>query len=319
MTGHHSDDDRTDGDGPSRDAHSSARHESDTHCTDGGYLAESYAHSGETARWPRLKQVYTVALTEYRLAVRSKWAFALTGLFALFGVMLATFSGSAIGPEGMERVTASLTSLAVYLVPLAALAVGYDAIVGRDQQGWLAVVFSLPVTRARVVTGTFLGRAIVLVCATIIGFGVVGFLLLREYGIAYWPTFLVFLLGAVGLGLAFLSIGLLVSTIAREKTHALGVSLLGWAWFVLVHDLLGLGLIAAMDLSETAVSALVLANPTGVYRALVLGSLGAGGDAGFASVLAESGLSSGVLVATLIAWIVLPTALAAIAIRRRRL
>lgn len=286
--------------------------------TDGGYVTEVGVREATETSWPRLRQVGTVALTEYRLAVRSKWAFALTGLFVLFGAMLATFSGSAVGPEGMERVVASLTSLAVYLVPLAALALGYDAVVGRDEQGWLAVVFSLPVTRERVVLGTFVGRAVVLAGATIVGFGFVGFLLLREYGATYWGTFLVFLAATVAVGAVFLSIAVLVSTVAREKTHALGGVLLCWLWFVLIHDLIALGVVAAVSLPEAVLSASVLANPAGVFRVLVLDQLGTTAGSGIDAAVASTGLSTGLLVGALLAWIVVPLAAAAVLVRRRR-
>ncbi|WP_265109729.1 ABC transporter permease [Halosolutus halophilus] len=291
---------------------------------DGGYEAETGTEAAiatglaaESGRWYR--QLFVVAETEYRLAIRSRWAIALTAIFAAFALGLTTFSGSAVSPQGFERVVASLAVLAVYLVPLVAFAFSYDAVVGREESGWLQTLFALPVSRSWVVLGTLLGRATVLASATIVGFGVAGGFLLLEYGLAGFDAYVGFLLGTVGLGLAVLAIGVLLSTIAREKTHALGIALLAWAWFVLVHDLLGLGLVAAFGLSETAVSAMVVANPTAVFRALVLGALGAGGEAGFAAVIASSGLSTGVLVAALLAWIVVPTALATIAVRRRRL
>ncbi|WP_049928648.1 ABC transporter permease [Halopiger goleimassiliensis] len=287
---------------------------------DGGYeTTTAAAVDRESASGDWYRQLLVVAETEYRLAVRGRWAIALTAIFAAFALGLTTFSGSSVSPEGFERTVASLAVLAVYLVPLAALAFGYDAVVGREESGWLQTLFALPVDRSWLVVGTALGRAVVLASATIVGFGVAGGFLLQEFGLGGFDAYVRFLLAAVGLGLAFLAIAVLVSTLAREKTHALGASLLIWAWFVLVHDLLGLGVIAAFDLSETAVSALLVANPTGVFRALVLGSLGAAGDAGFASVLAEAGLSTAVLAVALVAWIVLPIALAALAIRRRRL
>ncbi|WP_336136683.1 ABC transporter permease [Natronomonas amylolytica] len=291
--------------------------EADAARPDGGYASghELVADGGERRS---LRQVVTVAHTEYRLAMRSRWALALAGLFVLFGSMLATFSGSAVGPEGMERVVASLTSLAVYLVPLAALAFGYDAVVGRDEEGWLEVVFSLPVSRARVVVGTYLGRLAVLAGATVLGFGFVGFLLLREFGVTYWASFLAFLGGAVAVGAAFLALSLLVSTVAREKTHALGLALLVWVWFVLVHDLLALGVVAAFDLPGTVLTGFVLANPASVFRVLVLGQLGTTAGSGFTAALATTSLSTGLLVASLVAWCVVPVAAAAVLVRRRR-
>ncbi|OVE83827.1 ABC transporter permease [Natronolimnobius baerhuensis] len=275
------------------------------------------SESGESGVWYR--QLLVVAETEYRLAVRSRWAVALIAIFAAFALGLTTFSGASVSPAGFERTVASLAVLAVYLVPLVALAFGYDVVVGREESGWLQTLFSLPVDRAWIVVGASLGRAIVLASATIIGFGIAGGFLLLEFGLAGFDAYVAFLLATVGLALAFLALAVLVSTLAREKTHALGISLLAWAWFVLVHDLLALGVISALELSDAAVSVMLLANPTGVFRALVLGTLGAAGDAGFASVLADAGLSTPVLIAVFVGWIVVPIALAALAIRRRRL
>ncbi|RLM70707.1 ABC transporter permease [Halorubrum sp. Atlit-8R] len=266
-----------------------------------------------------LRHVFVVAVTEYRLAVRSRWALALTGLFVAFGGVVLTFSGSAVGPAGAERVVASLTSLAAYLVPLTALALGYDAIVGREDEGWLAVVFSLPVRRSEVVAGTYLGRLAVLAGATLLGFGFSGALIVREFGVAELPAFLGFLGGAVGAGAAFLALALLLSTVAREKTHALGAALLAWVWFVLGHDLLALGVVAAADLPGAALSALVLSNPVSAFRVLVLSGLGTTAGGGFTAVLAGSGLSTAALALSLVAWAVVPAAAAGVLVRRRRL
>lgn len=285
---------------------------------DGGYATRS-ATTAETARPSWRRQVAAVAHTEYRLAVRNRWALTLTAAFALFGTMLSTFSGSAVGPDGLERIVASLTSLAVYLVPLAALAFGYDAIVGRDEEGWLAVVFSLPTTRARVVLGTFFGRAVVLASAIIVGFGVVGLVLVRDYGTARWEAFLAFLVGTVAIGTVFLALAVLVSTVVREKTHALGGVLIAWVWFALIHDLLALGVVSAFSLSDGALSGMVLANPATAFRVFVMSTLETTGGAGFAAALAQTGLSTGLTASALVVWTVVPVAAACLLVRRRRL
>jgi Cu-processing system permease protein len=266
-----------------------------------------------------LRHVFVVAVTEYRLAVRSRWALGLTALFVVFGGVILTFSGSAVGPAGAERVVASLTSLAAYLVPLAALALGYDAIVGREDEGWLAVVFSLPVRRSEVIVGTYLGRLAVLSGATTLGFGFNGALIAREFGVGSLSAFLGFLGGTVAVGAAFLAVATLLSTVAREKTHALGAALLAWVWFVLGHDLLALGVVAAAELPDAALSALVLSNPVSAFRVLVLSGLGTTAGGGFTAVLAGSGLSTVSLSLALVAWCVVPVAVAARLVRRRRL
>ncbi|MFC7209035.1 ABC transporter permease [Natronoarchaeum sp. GCM10025321] len=279
-------------------------------------VAQSTGSDGYRAA---LRHMFTIAATEYRLAVRGRWALALTGLFTVFGAMLLTFSGSAVGPEGVDRIIASLTSLVVYLVPLAALTFGYDAIVGREEEGWLAVVFSLPVRRGEVVVGNYLGRLLVLAGSMVLGFGFSGFLLVREYGTARWSAFLTFLVATVAVGAVFLALAVLLSTIAREKTHALGAALLVWVWFVLVHDLIALGVLAAFTLPDVVLSALVVANPVSVFRVLVLSELGTAAGGGFTAALAGAGLSQALLIGALLVWCILPVASASWLVRRRRL
>ncbi|MFW6382682.1 MAG: ABC transporter permease, partial [Haloferacaceae archaeon] len=87
--------------------------------TDGGCVEDGVREGGvETAREPAvdtrsgydrplrraITHVTVVAGVEYRLAIRSLWALALAGLFAVFGAMLLTMSGSPVGPEGVQRV-----------------------------------------------------------------------------------------------------------------------------------------------------------------------------------------------------------------------
>ncbi|WP_137285286.1 ABC transporter permease [Halorussus salinisoli] len=270
---------------------------------------------GERPRlWP-VRQVAAVATQEYRLSIRNRWAFALTGLFGLLAVVLVTFGGSGVGPTSPDAFVASLVVLGTYLLPLAALAFGYDAVVGPAENGWLDVVFALPVARSRVVVGTFLGRAATLAAATLVGFGAGGVALGFRAGAVDWADYATFVLAAVVCGAAFLALGLLVSTLVAEKTQALGLALLVWVWFVFGHDLVALGAVAALDLPQAALSAFVLANPADVFRVLVLSQLGASGG-GLAAALGGSALSWPVLAGALLAWVVVPVAAATRLVRR---
>lgn len=262
------------------------------------------------------RQVAIVAGQEYRLSVRNRWAFALTGLFALLSVLLTVFGGSNLGPARVDAIVVSLGQLATYLLPLAALVYGFDSVVGADEDGWLDVVFALPTPRSRIVFGTCLGRAVTLAAATLVGFGLGGAVLVAGAGLVGWPLFVTFLFGAVGVGLAFLSLSVLVSTLAAEKTHALGGVLLAWVWFVFVHDLLALAVVASLRLPDAVRSAFVLANPADVFRVLVLTGVETTGG-GVAAVFAETGLSVPVLALALLAWCLVPVLLAGRLVRRR--
>jgi len=50
---------------------------------------------------------------------------------------------------------ASLVSLAIYLVPLISLILGYDAIVGERERGSLDLLLALPITRLELLLGKY--------------------------------------------------------------------------------------------------------------------------------------------------------------------
>lgn len=282
--------------------------------TDGGVATEQGVEfSSRSGSGSLFRQVVTVAQQEYALSLRNRWALALAALFAGLSVLVVALAGQN-GIVRADAIVVSLVELAALLLPLVALLFGYDAIVGSDEAGWLGVLFALPVPRSRVVFGTYLGRLTVFVGAVVLGFGAGG-LWLAVDGLLT-PAYLG-LVGAAALaGAAFLGLALLVSTLAAEKTHALGGTLLLWVWVALVHDLVSVGVIAADLVPASWLPAFVLANPATVFRVLALQSVPTV-TGGMADILTGSGLTTPVLVAALLVWSVVPVWLAGRLVRRR--
>ncbi len=260
-----------------------------------------------------LGQIATVARLEFSLAVRNRWAFALTALFASLSVLVVALGGQG-GVVRPDAVVVSLVELSALLLPLVALLFGYDAVVGSDESGWLGVLFALPVPRSRVVLGSYVGRLAVFSGAVVAGFGVGGLWLASQGRLT---TAYLGLVGAAVLGgAAFLALSTLLSTLAAEKTHALGGALLVWVWVALVHDLVSVGLIAADLVGPDWLAAFVVANPATAFRVLAIQSVPTV-TGGMADVLVGSGVTPPVLVAALVGWTVGPALLASRLIRRR--
>ncbi|MFB6269053.1 MAG: ABC transporter permease [Halobacterium sp.] len=285
-------------------------------------LAADGESSVETATAGRstLRQTFRgtveVAAREYRVAVRRRWAVGVAVLFALFSTALVFLGGSGVGPARVDAVIASFAQVGVYVVPLAALAAGYDTIVGADESGSLEMLLALPLSDTAVVVGKFVGRAVAVVGGMLLGFAVGGALLVRYAGVGVLGSYAWVVLSAAGAALAFLGVGVLASALASEKTRALGGALAAWVWAVLVHDLVVLGAVASFGLPQWVVSAAVLANPADVFRVLVLQSVPttAGGIAG---VLAGTGLTAVTLGGALAAWVFATVGGAVLAFRRR--
>jgi Cu-processing system permease protein len=125
----------------------------------------------------------------------------------------------------IEFTIASLVSLVIYLIPLIALLLGFDAIVGERERGSLDLLLSLPITRLELLLGKYLGLAAALALSTLAGFGLVAVLLYQQFSWAGLYHYGGFMLSSVLLGLAFLSLAVLLSVLARDRTRASGLAI----------------------------------------------------------------------------------------------
>ena len=263
-----------------------------------------------------LTQIFTVAAKEFRDRMRNRWVLAVALVFAVFSLVIAYFGGAqqgAVGFRSIEFTIASLVSLVIYLIPLIALLLGFDAIVGERERGSLDLLLSLPITRLELLLGKYLGLAAALTLSTLVGFGLVAVLLYQHISWAGLYHYIGFMVRSVLLGLAFLSLAVLVSVIARDRTRASGLAIAMWFFFVLVFDLLLLGVQVGTggNFGGDAFAWLLLLNPADVFRILNVFALD---DVrtlyGLASIVPPALGSPVVMGGVMLAWIVLPLMLA---------
>lgn len=223
-------------------------------------------------------QVLTIAHKELRDRLRNRWVLAIALVFTAFALVIAYFGGAqqgAVGLRNIEFTIASLVSLVIYLIPLIALLLGFDAIVGERERGSLDLLLALPITRLELLLGKYLGLAAALSLSTVAGFGAAALLLGAQAGRAALGPYLGFMGSSVLLGLAFLSLAVMLSVVAADRTRASGLAIALWFFFVLVFDLVLLGLLvltggqAGGDWFAWA----LLLNPADVFRILNVFSL----------------------------------------------
>lgn len=283
--------------------------------TDSERAAVGTTSGDELTPIPGTRAVIRIAIREYRITVRSRWAAGLTILFGIFSVAVVGFGTSEVGPNRYAAVVASLVELGVYLVPLVALTVGYDTVVGAREAGSLNMLFTLPVSQSQVLVGKYLGRIAVLGGAMGIGLGGGGLAVVGIGGIGGLGQYGLFVIVSVATAAVFLGVSVLLSTVARQKTQALGATLIAWLWFVLLHDLVAIGLIAGTELPDAALTVMALTNPVDVYRLLVLSHLETT-TGGFAAILTSASLSTPMLIVALIGWLLAPMVVATVGIRQ---
>ena len=260
--------------------------------------------------------IFTVAAKEFRDRMRNRWVLAIALVFTVFSLVIAYFGSAQQGQVGfrsIEVTIASLVSLVIYLIPLISLLLGFDAIVGERERGSLGLLLSLPITRLELLLGKYLGLALALTLSTVAGFGLVAVILWKHMDANALFHYGGFMFSSVLLGLAFLSIAILLSVVARERTRASGLAIATWFFFVLVFDLLLLGLLVTTgsQFSGDTFAWLLFLNPADVFRILNVFSLE---DVrtlyGLASVVPESLGNQYTMGGVMLLWIVCPLALA---------
>ncbi|MFP4592317.1 MAG: ABC transporter permease [bacterium] len=263
------------------------------------------------------RQVATLAAKELRDRLRNRWVLAVAAVFAVFSLVISYFGGAeqgTLGPRSIEFVITSLVSLVIYLIPLIALLLGFDAIVGERERGSLDLLLALPVTRLELLLGKYLGLAVALTLSTLAGFALMVVLLWQQFGWAGLFQALGFVLSSILLGLVFLSLALFVSVVSRERTRASGFAIALWFGFVLVFDLLLLGLLVASggSFGGQALAYLLLLNPTDIFRILNVFSLDQlRGMHGLVSIVPPALGNPWAMGAAMLAWIAAPLGLAA--------
>ncbi|HXP75819.1 MAG TPA: ABC transporter permease [Stellaceae bacterium] len=274
-----------------------------------------------------MRPILLIAGKEIRDGLRNRWVAAATLLLGGLSLSLAFLGSAPVGTVGADRLAVAvvgLSSLSIYLIPLIALLLSYDAIVGETERGTMLLLLTYPVRRDQVLLGKFLGHTAILGFATIIGYGAAGAALALGNGETDgWKAFAVMTLSSVLLGCAFLAIGYLVSTLVRERATAAGAGIVVWLFLVLLYDVALLGLLVAdkgHNIGTELFSVLLLANPTDSYRLFNLSGFEKVRDfAGLAGLSGEVHIGRAVLVTIMVLWVLVPLAGAAAVFRRREL
>ncbi|WP_435063455.1 ABC transporter permease [Halobaculum sp. EA56] len=167
-----------------------------------------------------------VARKDFQDAVRSRWLLGLTAFF----VLLVSVVVYLVRPgEGQTLSTSALLgsifvrdALVTTLIPLIALVVSYNAVVGERESGSLKLLLALPHSRADVVFGKVVGRAGAIAVPVSVGF------LLPALVAAIGPlslqvgTFLGYILLTLLLSSAFVAIAVGFSSAVASNRLAIG-------------------------------------------------------------------------------------------------
>jgi len=265
--------------------------------------------------------VAVIARHELRILLRSRWVTIYAGLFALLTFAVSYFGMSVVelvGFQELHRTAVSLINLVLYIVPLATMLMAVQSF--RAEGGTTEQLLAEPVTRSEIILGKLTGLGIAHLLATVFGFGVTGILAGMRVGIRGVGAYVALAGFTLLLGVVFLCLAAALTSLARRGLRAYAVTLLVWFLLVLLFDLVIVGL--AFVLPEWWANRLTLLgvflNPVDATRVAALLTVAGRETFGPAGALLVRFVGSvpwavALLVASLLGWILLSTA---VAIRR---
>jgi len=244
-----------------------------------------------------ISRILATARIEANISRRNRWVLIAVLLMVVFSLVLSAAGSAPTGAIGADRlsvVVASLTSLSVYLVPLVALLMSFDAIAGEVERGTLPLLLTYPVARWEVLSGKLLAHVAILILALVAGYGAAALIAIitdpeasAGLGALWRLTWTSVLLGAT-----FLGIGYAVSALSRRASGAAGLAIGVWLGLVVLYDL---GLLAAVVADDGGIfttqvfPVALLANPADAFRLFNLSaaeaSAAASGVAGAAGTI----------------------------------
>ena len=272
--------------------------------------------------------LWTLALKELRDGLRNRWiaaAIILLGALALALSLLGSAPTGSVRVSDLDITVISLASLSVYLIPLIALMLSFDALVGEFERGTMMLLLTYPVSRWQVIMGKFLGHVLILFIAIFAGYGG-AFLIMILFtggGTEGWQAYGMMMFSSLILGAVFIALGYLVSVLVKERATAAGMAIGLWLVFVVLYDLLLFGALLLdkeQVIGQQLFSMLMLISPTDSYRIFNLSMFeGVSQAAGIAGIASEAGMSSSLLISVMLLWVIVPLIGTLLVFQRREL
>lgn len=275
-----------------------------------------------------MNAIFSVANKEFHDGLRNRWVLSICIIFAVLAIGLAYFGAAAAGKVGFTSLSTtivSLASLAVFIIPLIALMLAYDGIVGEDENGTLLLLMTYPLSRWQLLLGKMLGQGAVMAFSTLVGFGSSAVMMGAFSGTTTWAELIgpytVFIASAIMLGWIFIAIAYVISASVSEKSKAAGIALITWFIFVLVFDLGLLGMLVGTqgDVDETLFPYLLLLNPTDIFRLVNISYFADQNLTGLMAIAQQIQFTTTGLFMGLVVWLIMPVALAMAIFNKRGL
>jgi Cu-processing system permease protein len=229
-----------------------------------------------------LKIILIISHREIKNTIANHYLLGMTLLLAALSLslmLLGNMPGGTSGASQLSMQITSLSSLSIFFIPLMALFISYDSIVGENEQGSLLLMLSYPIKRHQFILGKFLANLVSLSLAIILGYSAILILSFFEHSLTldFIYVYLEFILSSVALGSVFISLGYLISVIVAQRSTAIIYCIATWLFFVIFFDMILLIIITSKYsylINADLLGNILLLNPIDTFRIISVGEQG---------------------------------------------
>ena len=246
-----------------------------------------------------MNAIWMLAQKEVRDGLRNRWVAVTILLLTTLSLSLYFLGSAPVGATKVDSLAVAqvnLVSLSVYLLPLIALMLSFDTLVGEFERGTMLLLLTYPIARWQLVVGKFVGHMLILLLAIGIGFGGTALIavLTGDDTARNWSAYLLMIVSSWLLGGVFIALGYLISALVRERATAVGAAVGSWLMLVVLYDFALLGALLNDEeqaMGQQLLTTLLVANPTDAYRVFnLISTEGIGQITGLAEIAANAGI-----------------------------
>lgn len=224
-------------------------------------------------------RILTVAQREVKLGFRNSWTYSFLVLLSIFTIgILMLHSGVATSSEYTDM-TGTVMNMVLYLLPLITLLLGGFSVALEKEDGHWGLLSTYPLSTYQLLWGKWIGLAIILLTMLFFSFGLAGIITVIFHQPLALSTLLFFWVFSAVLALVYLSIAILIGSIAKNRWQALFIGIGVWfitviAWSLLIISILSL--LPSYKMIQPALQILTVLNPAEMVRVFSIMRLGAG-------------------------------------------
>lgn len=223
------------------------------------------------------KTIWIVAKKEAATNFSNYWFLLVACLLMVVNLSVIYFSGALqtgeLGHSDLRAMQLTVINLQMYILPLLSLILSYDGILKERELGTFDLLLSYPIRFIDLIFGKWLGYGLVLSVAFLLGFAPTAYFLVKA-GTSFSHIGL-FVLLSIWLGISFNALGLVLSSLSKDRTLVISACIILWVFFVFLFDLGFIAIVVLTNgaISNTVISSLLLLNPAEIFRIISIMNL----------------------------------------------